>query len=64
MPHADISGNVTVGDRCLVGVGAKILQGLTIGADTTVGIGSVVLNNVPGRCTVMGYPAKVIKREE
>ncbi|MDR2175337.1 MAG: NeuD/PglB/VioB family sugar acetyltransferase [Synergistaceae bacterium] len=64
MPHVAISGNVTVGEKTLIGVGAKILQGLSIGANTTVGIGSVVLNNVPSRCTVLGYPAKIIKKAE
>ncbi|MDR1376559.1 MAG: NeuD/PglB/VioB family sugar acetyltransferase [Synergistaceae bacterium] len=64
MPHVDISGNVTVGARTLIGAGARILQGLTIGSDVTVGIGSVVLKNVPGHCTVIGYPARVVKKEE
>jgi acetyltransferase-like isoleucine patch superfamily enzyme len=62
MPHADISGNVTVGARTLVGVGTQILQGLSIGSDVTVGIGSTVLNDIPDSCTVMGYPARVIKK--
>ena len=62
MPSANISGNVTIGARTLVGVGAKILQNLRIGSDATVGIGSVVLNNVPDECTVMGYPARVVKK--
>jgi sugar O-acyltransferase (sialic acid O-acetyltransferase NeuD family) len=61
MPHADVSGNVTIGPRTLVGAGARILQGLSIGSDVTVGMGSVVLKNVPDRCTVMGYPARVVK---
>ena len=60
MPHVDISGNVTIGARTLVGVGSKILQGLKIGSDVTVCIGSVVLRNVPDGCTVMGYPARAI----
>ncbi|MDR1978101.1 MAG: NeuD/PglB/VioB family sugar acetyltransferase [Synergistaceae bacterium] len=64
MPHVDISGNVTIGTRALIGAGAKILQGLSIGADVTVGIGSVVLKDVPDRCTVMGYPARVVKKGE
>ena len=63
MPHADISGNVTIGPRCLIVAGAKILQCLEIGPNATVGIGSVVLNAVPGGCTVMGYPARVVERE-
>ncbi|MDR2137327.1 MAG: acetyltransferase [Synergistaceae bacterium] len=62
MPSANISGNVTIGARTLVGAGAKILQGLSIGSDTVVGIGSVVLNDVPDSCTVMGYPARIVKK--
>jgi sugar O-acyltransferase (sialic acid O-acetyltransferase NeuD family) len=62
MPNVSISGGVTVGDRTLIGVGAKILQGLSVGSDTTIGIGSVVLNDVPDRCTVIGYPARVVKK--
>jgi sugar O-acyltransferase (sialic acid O-acetyltransferase NeuD family) len=62
MPHVDISGNVTVGARSLIGAGSKILQGLSIGSDAVVGIGSVVLRDVPGHCTVMGYPARVIQK--
>lgn len=63
MPHVDVSGNVTVGPRTLIGAGARILQGLSIGSDVTIGIGSVVLNNVLDRCTVMGYPARVIAKK-
>ena len=62
MPSVNISGNVTIGPRTLVGVGSKILQGLRIGSGATVGIGSVVLNDVPDGCTVMGYPARVVKK--
>ena len=62
MPSVNISGNVTIGPRTLVGAGAKILQGLKIGSDATVGIGSVVLNDVPDACTVLGYPARVIMK--
>jgi sugar O-acyltransferase (sialic acid O-acetyltransferase NeuD family) len=64
MPSVNISGNVTIGARTLVGAGAKILQGLSIGSDVTVGIGSVVLKDVPNRCTVMGYPARVVREGE
>ena len=62
MPSVSISGNVTIGPRTLVGVGARILQGLRIGSDSVVGIGSVVLNDVPDACTVLGYPARVVKK--
>ena len=62
MPSVNISGNVIIGARTLIGAGSKILQGLGIGSDSTVGIGSVVLNDVSADCTVMGYPARVVKK--
>jgi len=62
MPSVNISGNVTIGPRTLVGAGAKILQGLKIGSNAIVGIGSVVLRDVSDGCTVIGYPAQVIKK--
>jgi sugar O-acyltransferase (sialic acid O-acetyltransferase NeuD family) len=64
MPHVAIPGNVTVGARTLIGVGAKILQGLSVGSDATVGIGSIVVSNVSDGTTVMGNPARVIKKAQ
>ncbi|GHS93033.1 serine O-acetyltransferase [Synergistales bacterium] len=62
MPSVNLSGGVTVGDRTLIGVGAKIHQNLKIGSDAVVGMGSIVLSNVPDRCTVLGNPAIIIKK--
>ena len=58
MPSVDISGNVTVGEETLIGVGSVILQGKRIGSRSTVGMGSVVLADVPENCTVLGNPAR------
>ena len=44
----------------MIGAGAKILGNLEIGAYSRVGAGSVVLRDVPERCTVAGVPAKVV----
>jgi len=44
----------------MIGSGAKILGNLEIGAYSRVGAGSVVLKDVPERCTVAGVPAKVV----
>jgi sugar O-acyltransferase (sialic acid O-acetyltransferase NeuD family) len=62
MPHVAISGNVTVGARTFIGVGAKILQGISVGSDATIGIGGIVVSKVSDRTTVFGNPAKVIKK--
>ena len=54
----------TVGDRVIIGTGAKILGPLTIGHDSKVGANSVVVNEVPAHSTVVGIPAKSTKRDE
>ena len=45
----------------LWGPGAKILGGMTIGDNVTIGANSVVLNSVPPHSTVIGVPARVIR---
>ncbi|MGC8554222.1 MAG: serine O-acetyltransferase [Candidatus Acidulodesulfobacterium sp.] len=54
----------TIGDRVIIGTGAKILGPLTIGHDSKVGANSVVVSEVPAHSTVVGIPAKSAKRDE
>ncbi|HWA22871.1 MAG TPA: serine O-acetyltransferase [Caulobacterales bacterium] len=44
----------------LIGAGAKILGNIEVGEEARIAAGSVVLTNVPARCTVAGVPAKPI----
>jgi len=44
----------------MLGAGAKVLGNIEVGAYSRVGAGSVVLKDVPARCTVAGVPAKVV----
>jgi len=44
----------------MIGSGAKILGNIEVGAYSRIGAGSVVLKDVPERCTVAGVPAKVV----
>ncbi|PKO59407.1 MAG: serine O-acetyltransferase [Betaproteobacteria bacterium HGW-Betaproteobacteria-19] len=53
----------TLGDHVVVGAGAKILGAITIGSRVRVGANSVVVKNVPPDRTVVGIPARVVKRE-
>ncbi len=62
MPSVNISGNVTLGKRVFVGSGATILQGLTIGDDAIIGAGAVVIDNVAAGQTVVGIPARIVKK--
>jgi serine O-acetyltransferase len=54
--HPTIASNVTIG------AGAKILGNITVGENSRVGAGSVVLQDVPGDSTVVGVPGHVIFR--
>ena len=44
--------------------GAKILGSFTIGENSKIGAGSVVLKEVPPNCTVVGVPGRVVRMGE
>ena len=52
----------TVGDRVVIGAGAKILGPVEIGADSAVGANAVVVKDVPEDSIVTGIPGKVRPR--
>lgn len=51
----------TLRDNVMVSAGAKILGSFTIGENSKIGAGSVVLEEVPPNCTVVGVPGRVVK---
>ena len=51
----------TVGQRCVISAGAKVLGNITIGDCAKVGAGAVVLRDVPAHATVVGVPARVVR---
>ena len=53
----------TLKDNVMVSAGAKILGSFTIGENSKIGAGSVVLEEVPPNCTVVGVPGRVVRRE-
>lgn len=50
----------TVGNNVLISTGAKILGAITIGDNSKIGAGSVVLKDVPPNSTVVGIPGRVV----
>ena len=54
----------TLGDGVLVGAGAKVLGPISVGAGARVGANSVVVQDVPDGCTVVGIPGKVVRLRE
>ena len=50
----------TLKDNVVVGAGAKVLGSITVGANTRIGAGSVVVRSVQGNSTVVGVPGRVV----
>ncbi|MGP3562075.1 MULTISPECIES: serine O-acetyltransferase [Geobacillus] len=53
----------TIKDNCLIAAGAKVLGSITIGENSKIGAGSVVLKDVPPNSTVVGIPGRVVVRD-
>lgn len=59
--HSAVLHGCTVQDRCLIGIGAIVLDDVTIGEESFIAAGSLVTPGtlIPPRSLVMGAPAKV-----
>jgi serine O-acetyltransferase len=53
----------TIKDNALIATGAKVLGSITIGENSKIGAGSVVLKEVPPNSTVVGVPGRVVIRD-
>ncbi len=52
----------TLGNKVIVGAGAKVLGNITIGDNVRIGAGSVVIEDVPPHSTVVGVPGRIAHR--
>lgn len=53
----------TIEDNVMISAGAKILGSFTIGANSKIGAGSVVLKEIPPNSTVVGVPGRIVKQD-
>ena len=61
--HRVVLHGCTIGDNCLIGIGATVMEGVVIGENSIVAGHSFVADNtiVPPNSIVMGTPAKVVR---
>ena len=52
----------TIGDNVMISAGSKIIGSFTVGENSKIGAGSVVIEEVPPNCTVVGVPGRIVKR--
>jgi acetyltransferase-like isoleucine patch superfamily enzyme len=62
--HVVKYGRITVRDNCFIGFGAIILPGVSIGPNSVVAAGSIVVHDAPPNTVVGGNPARVISTVE
>ena len=60
-PGVVTGGNVSIGEGSAVCLGAQIIHGMRIGAETVVGAGALVVRPVPAACVAYGSPARRIR---
>ena len=60
----DLALRPELGDFVVVGAGAKVLGGITLGDNVRVGANSVLLRSVPANVTVAGVPAREVHSSE
>lgn len=53
----------TLRDNVMVSAGAKVIGSFTIGENSKIGAGSVVLEEVPPNCTVVGVPGRIVRMD-
>ena len=59
--HCVIGGSAVIGDDCWVGLGAQIKNQIRIGTGVTIGMGAIVITNVPDNVTMVGNPARILE---
>lgn len=52
----------TIGNNVMIGAGAKVLGPFTVGDNSNIAAGAVVLDEIPPDCTAVGVPAHIVRR--
>jgi serine O-acetyltransferase len=53
-----------LGDRIFIGAGAKVIGDVRVADDARIGANAVVVHDVPAGCTVVGVPARIVRRRQ
>ncbi len=61
-PQCGLAGNVAVGPRAFLGIGSKVIPGITIGNDVVAGAGSVIISDIAPGTRVAGVPARKLNQ--
>lgn len=60
-PRSGKSKPVHIGDNVWLGTDVKVMKGVTIGANSLIGAGSIVTKDIPANVIAVGSPCRVIR---
>jgi acetyltransferase-like isoleucine patch superfamily enzyme len=63
-PGVRVAGRVKIESGAFLGIGSTVIPKVIIGCEAIVGAGAVVIGDVDAMATVVGVPARVVKRTE
>jgi len=55
---------ITIGGNCWLGAGVKVFDGVSIGEDSIIGAGALVIKDVPPFSIAAGMPARIIRKRD
>ena len=58
---AILGGSVTIGSRAWLGLNCTIMNGVKIGKNSIIGVGAVVIRDVPANAVMAGNPARILR---
>lgn len=61
--YAADGGKPTLGNNVVINAGAKVIGGVQVGSNTKIGANAVVVKSTPANVTVVGIPARIVKRD-
>jgi len=61
LPSSIILGRCEIGKKCILGAGSIIHQGIKIGDESLVGIGTTIIKDIPNKKSVIEFPRNIEK---
>ncbi len=61
MTSSTINGNCSIGEGCMIGAGAILYQGVKIGKESLVGMGTIITEDISDKKSVIDFPRKIIR---
>jgi UDP-perosamine 4-acetyltransferase len=55
-----IAGNTSIENNCYIGSGASVINGISIGEHSLVGMGTNVIKSIPKYSKTVGNPARIL----